>query len=192
MQEIDQLVRKTVPRRHRLLLRLSRCLRGGQVRPQALASATQRVGVYHEGKQEPLVSTELWLRVQDVLTAHNIAGDKEFKHHHYLKGSIFCGECGARLVFTRNRGRGCVYEYFDCLSKKTKRKPCARRMIRIEKVEDAIVAFYSRFRISQERIELIRSGVLDELAADREDAVREEQRARRAAPAVEGSASQAA
>src|SRR5262249_20624135 len=30
-------------------------------------------GVYHEGKHEPLISTETWLRVQDVLTAHHLA-----------------------------------------------------------------------------------------------------------------------
>ena len=36
-------------------------------------------GVYHEGKHEPLVSVELWLRVQDVLTAHHLAGEKERK-----------------------------------------------------------------------------------------------------------------
>jgi site-specific DNA recombinase len=37
-------------------------------------------GVYHEGKHEPIVSVELWLRVQDVLTAHHLAGEKERKH----------------------------------------------------------------------------------------------------------------
>jgi hypothetical protein len=40
-------------------------------------------GVYHEGKHQPLVSPELWLRGQDVLTAHHLAGSKERKHPHH-------------------------------------------------------------------------------------------------------------
>lgn len=81
-------------------------------------------------------------------------------------------------MFSRNRGRGGVYDYFDCLSKKTKKRPCSRRMIRLEKVESAVERFYSRFRITTERADLIREGVLEELAADRDDAVRAERQAR--------------
>jgi hypothetical protein len=81
-------------------------------------------GVYHEGKHQPLVSPELWLRGQDVLTAHHLAGSKERKHPHHLGGSIFCGECGARLIYSRNRGHGGEYEYYTCRSRRTGRRPC--------------------------------------------------------------------
>ncbi len=43
-------------------------------------------GVYQEGTHEPLVSVETWLRVQDVMKAHNFAGEKESQHSQYLKG----------------------------------------------------------------------------------------------------------
>ncbi|HVI69455.1 MAG TPA: recombinase family protein [Magnetospirillaceae bacterium] len=134
-------------------------------------------GVFHEGKHEPLVSVELWLRVQDVLTAHRVSGDKQFKYEHYLKGSIFCGQCGARLVYSRNRGRGGVYEYFDCLSKKTKRRPCTQRAVRLHKVEAGVERLYEHFHLSAARATQIRDAVLTELAADRDEADREVQRA---------------
>ena len=136
-------------------------------------------GVYHEGKHEPLVSVELWLRVQDVLTAHHLAGEKERKHTHYLKGTIYCGECGARLIYTRNKGNGGEYEYYTCLSRRTGRRPCTRKPMRLEKIEDGITRFYAAFRLRPERAELIRTGVLDELAADREQAKRDTDRAKR-------------
>jgi hypothetical protein len=117
--------------------------------------------------------------VQDVLSAHHVAGDKEFKHHQYLKGSIFCGECGARLVFTRNRGHGGVYEYYDCLSKKTRRRACSRRLVRLEKIERGVERFYGSFRITRAKAEQIQASVLGELAATRDDATREERRARK-------------
>ncbi len=33
-------------------------------------------GVYHEGAHEPLISIDTWLRVQDVMKAHNFAGER--------------------------------------------------------------------------------------------------------------------
>ncbi len=63
------------------------------------------MGAYYEGDHDALVDISTWLRVQDVLHAHNRAGDKDREHAHYLKGSIFCGECGSRLIFSRNRGK---------------------------------------------------------------------------------------
>jgi site-specific DNA recombinase len=44
-------------------------------------------------------------RVQELLDAHAQSGDRTHKHHHYLKGSIFCGLCGKRLILSRVRGR---------------------------------------------------------------------------------------
>jgi site-specific DNA recombinase len=135
-------------------------------------------GVYHEGKHEPLIGSELWLRVQEVLTAHHLAGEKERKHPHYLKGSIFCGECGARLIYSRNRGHGGEYEYYTCLSRRTGRRPCTRRPMRLEKIEDGIARFYGSFQLRPERASQVREGVLEELTADRDQATRESERAR--------------
>ncbi len=136
-------------------------------------------GVYHEGKHEPLVSTELWLRVQEVLTGHHLAGEKERKHPHYLKGTIYCGECGARLIYSRNRGHGGEYEYYTCLSRRTGRRPCTRTPIRLERIEDGIARFYAAFQLPPQRAARIRAGVLEELSADREHATLAADRARR-------------
>lgn len=135
-------------------------------------------GIYHEGKHEPLISADLWLRVQDMLTAHHLAGEKERKHPHYLKGTIFCGECGARLIYSRNRGHGGEYEYYTCLSRRTGRRPCTRKPVRLERIEDGVAWFYAAFQVGPERAERIRVGVRDELAVDREQAARETERAR--------------
>ena len=112
-------------------------------------------------------------------TAHNISGEKDRKHPHYLKGSIFCGDCGARLIYSRNRGHGGEYEYFTCLSRRTGRRPCTRRPMRLEKIEDGIARLYAVFQVSPELAATIHTGVLDELAADREQATRDTERAKR-------------
>jgi site-specific DNA recombinase len=135
-------------------------------------------GIYHEGTHEPLISAELWLRVQRTLTAHHLAGEKERKHPHYLKGSIFCGGCEARLIYSRNRGNGGEYEYFTCLSRRTGRRPCDRKPVRLEKIEDGIAEFYKLFQIDRTHAERIRAGVVEELSADREQAARATERAK--------------
>src|SRR5690554_5436231 len=57
-------------------------------------------GARYDGLHEPLVSAELWYRVQNVLTAHQVSGEKTQTHEHYLKGTIYCGDCGSRLMVT--------------------------------------------------------------------------------------------
>jgi site-specific DNA recombinase len=76
-------------------------------------------GVYHQGTHEPLIEMDTWLRVQDVMAAHNTAGEKDRTHNHYLRGTIWCSHCGTRMVYSKNRGKnGSMYEYFFCMGRK--------------------------------------------------------------------------
>ena len=62
-------------------------------------------GVSYPGRHEPLVDELLFEQVQAMLTAHNCAGERQYVHNHYLKGSVFCGSCGHRLAVTNSRGK---------------------------------------------------------------------------------------
>ncbi len=134
-------------------------------------------GVTYEGKHEPLIDPELWLRVQDVLAAHSHAGDKDRKHTHYLRGTIFCGACGSRLIFSRNKGNGGYYDYFVCVKKRTRSHNCPRPAIRLEKIEDGIAAFYARFQLTEEVVAAVRLGVRADMAAQVADAHSQAERA---------------
>jgi site-specific DNA recombinase len=72
-------------------------------------------GVRYEGQHRPLVSQSLFDRVQDVLRAHDRVGVRHRRHDHYLKGLLFCGECGRRLSLTLAKG---TYLYFYCLGQR--------------------------------------------------------------------------
>jgi hypothetical protein len=63
--------------------------------------------------------------VQAILAAHKLAGERDHKHSHYLKGSLHCGNCGRRLTYSRNKGRGGTYEYFICSA--NQRHECPQR-----------------------------------------------------------------
>ena len=72
-------------------------------------------GVQHEGSHPKLIPPELFEQVQQVLTAHAVAGERQWKHEHHLKGTVYCGVCRRRLIFTKCTGRrGTAYDYFVC------------------------------------------------------------------------------
>ena len=137
-------------------------------------------GIHYEGKHQPLVEPDVWLAIQDVLAAHNHTGEKDRVHTHYLRSTIYCSVCGARLVFSRNVGRGGAYDYFLCVKKKTKANNCRRPAVRVERIEDGIARFYCRFQVRPEHAEQIGRAVRAELASQRVEASQGLQRARSA------------
>ncbi len=120
------------------------------------------VGVVHycghsyPGRHEPLIPLPLFQRVQEQLEAKRLAGERERIHHHYLKGTIYCGECGGRLIFSRNTGRrGTAYDYFVCRGKQL--RTCSQRYRPVEAIEEAVIRYYANVQLSDEQREHIRS-----------------------------------
>jgi site-specific DNA recombinase len=108
-------------------------------------------GTRYDGSHEQIIDKSVWERVQSVLTAHNNAGDRQRTHEHYLKGSIFCGSCGSRLMVTMaTNPQGATYDYFVCLGRHTKRTNCMRPAMRIDHVEAAVERAWVKLRLSQQ------------------------------------------
>lgn len=143
-------------------------------------------GIHYEGKHQPLIEPETWLRIQDLLAAHNHTGEKDRTHTHYLRSTIFCSDCGGRLVFSRNSGHGGSYDYFMCVKKKTKTNNCRRPAVRVERIEDGIANFYGRFRVRPEHVALIQEAVRGELATSQAEASRTRQRAEKRRAQADG------
>lgn len=95
-------------------------------------------GAYHQGSHAPLVDEETWQKVQDILTGH-INGERTREHPHFLKSTIYCGSCGARLIVQYARSRsGLHYPYFSCAARHRKANDCKQRSILIEEVERSV------------------------------------------------------
>ena len=129
-------------------------------------------GVEYEGKHEPLVDPETWQRVQDVLASKR-QGLKQREHRHYLKGTIYCGHCGSRLVVTYARGKlGKHYPYYLGVGRQQRRTTCMLKARPIQLVEDQLIEHYRNVQLSAEGIELTARAVLDELAEHRSETIR--------------------
>ena len=81
-----------------------------------------------DGVLEPLISREMWYRVQNILTARQVSGEKTQTPDHYLNGTIYCGDCGPRHMVTHAKNRhGNVYPHFICAGRHSKRTTCIRQ-----------------------------------------------------------------
>lgn len=127
-------------------------------------------GVTYAGVHEAIVPNEVWDQVQTVLGTHRSAADATQVHEHYLKGTVFCGQCGSRLlVCNAKSSQGTIYPYFVCASRHGGRGDCARQAMLIEEVERLIERFYAKVQLDPETIEAV-SGMVharfDEMMAE--------------------------
>ena len=130
-------------------------------------------GVIYPGKHEPLTTPETWHEVQALLTAKHLTGEKDREHPHYLKGSIYCGQCGSRLIVCHAKGRGGTYPYFICIGRQQKRTSCKQRAIRIEQAEAAVAAYYAAIQLPEDEVVQLRGFLSEELTTFRVTADRE-------------------
>ena len=108
-------------------------------------------GVTFAGAHEALVPNEVWDQVQTVLGTHRSAADATQVHEHYLKGTVFCGQCGSRLIVCNAKSsQGTIYPYFVCGSRHGGRGDCTRQAMLIEHVERLVEQFYDHVQISAE------------------------------------------
>ena len=125
--------------------------------------------VDYPGNHEPLVSEETWNKVQTIL-ASKVNGERNFKHPHFLKSTVYCAYCGERLITCNEKKKnGTVYPYFVCAGRHSKRHPeCKTRAVLIEVVEKKIEELYDTYQLPSEVRGMLESQVQEIIAAERE------------------------
>ena len=118
-------------------------------------------GVEYQGTHEALVDTELWDKVQSILTSR-LNGERNLKHPHFLKGSIYCANCGERMIVSNEKKKdGTVYPYFVCGGRHSKRKKdCKTRAVLIDVVEKKIERIYDDYQLPSEVRILLETQIL--------------------------------
>ena len=102
-----------------------------------------------KGIHKPLVSKDLWDQVQEVIKVRDQAGERKRKHPHYLRGTVYCGECGAKMssMVVKNRTKD-EYTYFYCLGQK-RENGCGQKYIAGEDVEKLIENCYKSIQLPE-------------------------------------------
>ena len=131
-------------------------------------------GVEYPGKHEPLVDSQTWQAVQTILASRRY-GERQRIHNHFLKSTVVCGQCGARLsVQNAKNSKGTIYPYFVC-ARRCRLHDCTFTAVLIDVVEDRMSDLYRAIELSAEDRTQIEHYLHDELAqieGDRAKAVR--------------------
>ena len=133
-------------------------------------------GVEYPGRHQALVDDETWYKVQTVLSAH-YNGERRRVHHHHLKTTVRCGQCGSRLIIQNTKSkRGVVYPYFVCSYRQRQRDGCRFKAVLIDEVEAKVAELYRTIRITpaqRSRIAALAQRELERIYASRAEHVRQ-------------------
>jgi site-specific DNA recombinase len=119
-------------------------------------------GELYPGRHEPLITKELYLRVQNVLNERAQRGQRDVYHHHWVKGLIWCERCqkagrASRLIFTEAKGNGGTYGYYICRGRQE--GLCDLPSLPIADVEDRLARAFGTLAIGQDFVDSIRSDI---------------------------------
>jgi site-specific DNA recombinase len=115
-------------------------------------------GEEYPGRHEALIDSDLFDQVQHVLFKERGAGTRSRIHHHYLKGLLWCGRCGKRIILWPGRSKnGSKYFYFVCIGRQD--KSCDLPYMRTEAVETCVLDHYATVPIPDELRHRIRERI---------------------------------
>src|SRR6201999_537014 len=111
----------------------------------------------------PLIDEDLFDTVQEILDSRTTAKERRRVHHHYLKGSLFCGRCRREGIKRRmiiqqtTNSKGAEYTYFFCRGRQ--KGACQAPYVNVALIEDAVERHYAAIRFSQSFIADMRDQV---------------------------------
>jgi hypothetical protein len=115
------------------------------LRNSVYAGVVRWRGVDRLGTHPPLISRQLFAKVQTVMDARSSGGERSWKRDHYLKGALVCAECGSRLYYVVAKGR---FGYVRCVGRNTGRARCGqRRYVAAAELERQVETLYEGVRM---------------------------------------------
>lgn len=117
-------------------------------------------GKLYQGRHQPLVSAELWERVQGVLDGRHAKKHRRMTHDFAFSGLIACAKCGCSVVGEIKKQR---YVYYHCTgyADKCQGNPasCRRRYVREEVLEQQFTALLGRLQFDDEVLGWVREAL---------------------------------
>ncbi|WP_366919030.1 recombinase zinc beta ribbon domain-containing protein [Geobacter sp.] len=106
-------------------------------------------GILYHGNHEPIISKELFDKVQDVLAGKGRCPMSPQKHLFTYQGMVTCGRCGCAMVAEIKKEK---YIYYHCTGGKGK---CHIEYVREEELERQFRASLAKIRLSQPILDLV-------------------------------------
>jgi DNA invertase Pin-like site-specific DNA recombinase len=123
------------------------------MRNRLYAGAFEWNGRLYPGTHQPLVSPELWERVQGVFDGRQANKHRRAKHNFAFSGLIACGHCGCSIVGEIKKQR---YIYYHCTGYKGR---CGEPYVREEVLERQFSDRLSQLSFDDEALEWVREAL---------------------------------
>jgi site-specific DNA recombinase len=107
------------------------------------------LGKYYKGTHEPLVTHELWQRVQCVLDGRHASRIHGSTYDFIFTGLVKCGHCGCAMVGEIKKAK---YVYYHCTGFKGK---CGEKYVREEVLQGQFVALLEKLNFDDSVLALI-------------------------------------
>lgn len=112
---------------------------------------------------EPLVGSELWAKVQDVINGRNLNLRKEHNVMPFAyKGMFTCGVCGRSVTAEKKKGR---YVYYHCTQYKTE---CGQPWVKEEHIDERFDHVTKALKISEAGVAFVAAALKQSLSEKRE------------------------
>ncbi|MHB8871961.1 MAG: recombinase family protein [Candidatus Doudnabacteria bacterium] len=128
-----------------------------------------------KGIHKPLIAKDLWDRVQEVIKVRDQAGERKRKHPHYLRGTVYCGECGSKMssMVVKNRVKD-EYTYFYCLGQNRK-NGCKQKYIAEGEIEKLVEDCFKSIQLPENIYSKLKDRFEQELLKREDGTIREQQ-----------------
>lgn len=112
-------------------------------------------GEYYNGSYPPIISKELFYKVQRLLKAESTGTPvkQEFLYARLIK----CFYCGCIVVFEKKKGK---YVYAHCTNRSAKR-PCKIHYVRIEEIDKQVENIFNNICIPEKYFEKLKSNLYE-------------------------------
>ena len=110
----------------------------------------QQKGEVYEGKYQPIISRELFDKVQQKLKERAKPRKSKKRHDFPFVGLFKCGECGGMITAQFAHGNGGIYRYYRC-SKKF--GVCSQRYLREDLLVEQLKSFLRKLILPDDWIE---------------------------------------
>jgi site-specific DNA recombinase len=116
-----------------------------------------------QGSHEPIISVELWEKVQEISGGKNRNWRKEHNVIPFAyKGVFRCGICGRTITAEKAKGK---YNYYHCTQYKTK---CGQPWVKEETLDERFNQLIKLMGISEAGVEFVSAGLKQSLSEKRE------------------------
>lgn len=107
----------------------------------------ERNQYYYSGRHEPIVSREIFDKVQQLLHEHRDSF-KGIRHDHIMSKKIYCGECGATYKLKCRNNKS----YWVCRIHDAESEKCTAKQIKETRITSAFIRLYNKLLYNYNQI----------------------------------------